>query len=84
MGNAIRNPGRFFEKKVAHEIFGAHDPRASEKDRQIWEKCNEKHINIIENMQKNTHLTKGQRAQHHADFATHTHLVNKCFRDAHK
>ena len=32
MGNAIINPGRFFEKKITHKQFGMKDPKQPHKD----------------------------------------------------
>lgn len=83
MGNAITNPHRFIEKKIAHEIFGARDPQASLQDQKIWEECNKKNQHIIDNMIKNDLSSKNKQAQFQVDFATHSFQVNKCFRDAH-
>ncbi len=42
MGNAVRNPARFIEKKIMHEQFGVPDPRNPNKPRPPPLTCDQK------------------------------------------
>lgn len=42
MGNAVRNPARFIEKKIMHEQFGMPDPKNPDKPRPPSMTCDQK------------------------------------------
>jgi hypothetical protein len=90
MGNAIKKPGRFFEKKIEHEIFGIPDPRMQREKyleyMRTKEKCHEKYGDLVTGpngiiVNNANALTPQDRAKVGADIIAHSVAVSQCIKN---